>query len=165
MMSSEALLKKGVRQEAADTLVKFANMGLTQTTWSSYKTVDNHIKRCQEDTGVDLSFPFSVDKTLTLVAWMMDKRKIRANSIDKYLSGLRMLHLTQGFDAPRLRDPIVKLILTGRSNWDNIKDKLEGRKQRDPVTLDMMKFFKKKLLDINWTPKKKILFHAVTTLA
>ena len=96
---------------------------------------------------------------------MMDKRKIRANSIDKYLSGLRMLHLTQGFDAPCLRDPIVKLILTGRSNWDNIKDKLEGRKQRDPVTLDMMKFFKKKLLDINWTPKKKILFHAVTTLA
>ena len=95
----------------------------------------------------------------------MDKRKIRANSIDKYLSGLRMLHLTQGFDAPCLRDPIVKLILTGRSNWDNIKDKLEGRKQRDPVTLDMMKFFKKKLLDINWTPKKKIIFHAVTTLA
>ena len=154
MMSSEALLRKGVRQEAADTLVKFANMGLTQTTWSLYKTFDNHIKRCQEDTRVDRSFPFSVDKALTLVAWMMDKRKIGANSIDKYLSGLRMLHLTQGFDAPCLRDPIVKLILTGRSNCDNIKDKLEGRKQRDPVTLDMMKFFKKKPPNASFHPPR-----------
>ena len=76
-----------------------------------------------------------------------------------------MIHLAQGYDIPCLRDPIVKLILEGKKNWDNVRETLDGKVKRDPITFDMMKFFKKKLLTIEWSIQKKILFHAVTTLA
>ena len=72
-------------------------------------------------------------------------------TVDKYLSGLRKIHLAEGVDIPSLRDPIVKLILSGKKNLDNIREKLEGKIKRDPVTFEMMKYFKKKLLTINWS--------------
>ena len=96
---------------------------------------------------------------------MIEEWKIKASSIEKYLSGLRMIHIAQGLDIPSLREPIVKLILTGKKNWDNVREKLNDKNKRDPVTLEMMKYFKKKLISIDWSPQQKILFHAVTTLA
>ena len=97
---------------------------------------------------------------------MYEERDLKSKTIDEYLSGLRLVHLTEGFDLPYLKEPIVKLILSGKHNWDNVRKQIEGnRNKRDPITLDMMKFFKKKLLTIDWTVKKKILFHAVSTLA
>ena len=165
MVHEDMLVRKGVEPTAAKTLATFANFGISQSTWSSYRTVENHLERCKADTGKDLCLPFNLEKTLTFVAWLLDVRKVKAITIEKYLSGLRMVHMAQGSDLPCLREPIVKLILTGRKNWDNIKEKLEGKKKRDPVTVDMMKFLKKKLVTIDWPPQKKILFHAVTTLA
>ena len=165
MVDEEVLIGKGISPNAATSLAKYANHGLAQATWSSYKTVENHIDRCERETRKDLSLPFNIEKTLTFVAWLIDVRGVKSITIDKYLSGLRMIHLTKGHDIPCLREPIVKLILTVRTNWDNIKEELEGKRRRDPVTISMMKFFKKKLLTIDWTVEKKILFHAVTTLA
>ena len=55
--------------------------------------------------------------------------------------------------------------MTGRKNWDNAREKIEGKRKRDPVTVKMMKFFKKKLVEIDWPLDKKLIFHAVTTLA
>ena len=112
-----------------------------------------------------MSLPFNIEKTLTFVAWMMEERKIKSTSIEKYLSGLRMIHITQGFDVPCLREPIIKLILTGKKNWDNIREKLNSKSKRDPVTYEMMTFFKKTLISMPWSPRKKILFWAIITLA
>ena len=72
---------------------------------------------------------------------MIEEWKIKASSIEKYLSGLRMIHIAQGLDIPSLREPIVKLILTGKKNWDNVREKLNDKNKRDPVTLEMMKYF------------------------
>lgn len=147
-------------------MTTFAHFGLAEATWSSYQTVANHIQRCEDHTGKDLSLPFTLEKTLTLVAWMIEERNLKSKIIDKYLSGLRMVHLSEGLDLPCLREPIVKLTLSGKHNWDSVKEKIGGNSnKRDPITFDMMKLFKKKLLTINWTVKKKILFHAVSTLA
>ena len=149
----------------ASLLAKFANFGLAQSTWSCYKTVLNHLDRCENETGTDLSLPFNLHKTLTFVAWLMDERKVKASTIEKYLSGLRMIHLTEGTEIPCLREPMVKLILTGRKNWDNLKERTENKSKRDPVTAEMMKFFKAKLLTMNWSIEKKLMFYSVITLA
>ena len=165
MVNELMLIGKGLQPSAAKALAAFANHGLAQATWSSYSTVANHLEKCENDTGKDLSLPFNTEKTLIFVAWLLEVRKVKSVTVDKYLSGLRMIHLTQGLDIPSLRDPIVKLILTGKKNWDNVRETLEGKTKRDPVTFDMMKYFKKKLLTVNWSVKKKIFFHSVTTLA
>ena len=41
-------------------------------------------------TGVKFQFPMTNDQVLTLVAFLMAKMKLKAVTIDKYLSGLRL---------------------------------------------------------------------------
>ena len=62
MVSKEILIEKGIAPSAAKSLAKFANHGLSQSTWSSYKTVANHLERCSRETGVDMSLPFNTEK-------------------------------------------------------------------------------------------------------
>ena len=40
-------------------LVNASNQSLALSTWSSYKTVENHIRRCERDTKVQIRFPMS----------------------------------------------------------------------------------------------------------
>ena len=164
MVKESVLMNKGIQPETAQTLAHFANFGLSKSSWSSYQTVENHLERCESATGKNMSLPFTLGKTLTFVGWLIEERQVKSKTIEKYLSGLRMVHMTQGVDIPCLREPMVKLILSGKHNWDNMKERLDGKRKRDPITLDIMKFFKKKLISIEWEKEKKILFHAVSTL-
>ena len=77
MVKERTLIEKGLQPSAAKTLSTFANFGLSKSTWSSYQTVANHIKRCEEQTGKDLSLPFTLEKTLTFVAWMIEERNLK----------------------------------------------------------------------------------------
>ena len=86
MVTEEVLIQKGIETNFAKTLARYANHGLAQSTWSSYRTVVNHIVRCEEYTGKNLCLPFDTEKTLTLVAWMIEVRELKASSIEKYLS-------------------------------------------------------------------------------
>ena len=38
-------------------LVSASNQSLAMTTWSSYKTVETHLKHCELDTNVQIRFP------------------------------------------------------------------------------------------------------------
>ena len=46
-------------------------------------------------TGVKFKFPMSNDDVVTLVAYMMARVKLKAVTIDKYLSGLRLKNKTK----------------------------------------------------------------------
>ena len=76
-----------------------------------------------------LSLPFNVDKTLTFLAWLIDERKVKPSTIEKYLSCLRMVHLTEGTEIPCLRELKAKHILNGRKNWDNLRERTEKNEQ------------------------------------
>ena len=70
--------------------IKAANNALTKSTWASYSVIKSHLRRCQTVTGVKFQFPMTNDQVLTLVAFLMAKMKLKAVTIDKYLSGLRL---------------------------------------------------------------------------
>ena len=128
MVKESVLMNKGIQPETAQTLAHFANFGLSKSSWSSYQTVENHLERCESATGKNMSLPFTLGKTLTFVGWLIEERQVKSKTIEKYLSGLRMVHMTQGVDIPCLREPMVKLILSGKHNWDNMKERLDEKK-------------------------------------
>ena len=70
--------------------IKAANNALTKGTWASYSTIKSHMRRCQLVTGVVFKFPMSNSEVITLVAYLMARAKLKAVTIDKYLSGLRL---------------------------------------------------------------------------
>ena len=58
LVKPEALLSKIRNARTAEALAKKANFGLSANTHESYKTAINHIRRCEEETLVDMSLPF-----------------------------------------------------------------------------------------------------------
>ena len=92
------------------TLIEAANHSVSHNTWKSYKTAERHIKRCETETGVKLRLPFGVKETLTYIAWLRRDRKVKSTTVDKYLSGIRMVHLRHGHAVPALRPDIVRAV-------------------------------------------------------
>ena len=116
-------------------------------TWDSQNPLIrfNHLKRCENEKGVNLALPFDIPKTLHYINYLLLDRNVKANTCEKYLSGIRMHHLTMGFDAPALRPAIISLLLKGRENHDDIQAKLENKAKRIAVTVPVMKLLKRRI--------------------
>ena len=78
-------------------LVSASNNSLALNTWATYKTAENHLKRCEADTGVQMRFPMDDRMVLAFVGWLITVRGVGASTIKQYLSGLRTVHLKRGF--------------------------------------------------------------------
>ena len=40
-------------------LVNASNQSLALSTWSSYRTAENHLRQCEIDTGIKIRFPMT----------------------------------------------------------------------------------------------------------
>ena len=72
------------------------------------------------------------------------ERKVKATTINGYLSGLSQLHIVKGMSCPEIRTDTVKNILKGQTNIDNIQDRLGNQLKRLPMTMNMMRLVKEK---------------------
>ena len=93
-----------------------ANKGLIANTWKQYQTVFNHISKCEASLGISMQLPWDLDKLLNFVGYLIKVRECSSNTINSYISAIRMLHLTKGLDCPHLRKPIIDLILKDQSH-------------------------------------------------
>ena len=148
----------------AELMAETANMALSQNTKSNYQTVKNNIDRCEKVMGKDMSFPWETSQVLTFVGYLLYERKVMAKTANMQLSGVRMAHIEQGHDCPCLRPPIVSLLLKGKEHWDNVIGKLENRKTRAPVTIDMMKVIKRGLCKSKLSDDRKKMLWAIACL-
>ena len=164
LISVEALTAKLNDRGMAEALANKANFALTKQTWATYKTTINHLETCQTETGGDLSLPFDSTKTLKFVGWM-EAKGLKSSTMSTYLSGLRMFHLSLGYNEPCLREPLVKLVLKGQGNYDKVMERLSGKVGRLPVTINVMKLLIKGLRKVSWPLVEKRLFWAVATIA
>lgn len=121
----------------------------------SYKTAVNHIRKVEEATGRRLVFPFTVSSTLTYVGYLLKERNVAGATLDKYLSGIRMAHMQRGLFSPWLRPEIVKTIVTGTANKNQIRKRMEGKTGRLPVTPEILKTIKTSLMTSSLPRSKK----------
>ena len=154
----------GVNKKYTKLLSDAVNLTLIENTKSQYKTAIKHIERIEKELGIDMSLPFTIDKTLNYVGFLLENRKCSSNTVAQYLSGIRMLHLCKGMDIAALRPPIVNLILKGRSHWDNVKETLTNKPKRVPVTIKVLKYLKRVINKQEWTPEKKLRIWCICCL-
>ena len=151
--------------EITESLAKWGNLGVTKSTWSSYKTAQTMLDLCRRETGVCMDLPLTNAKTLAFIDWLARVRKLRAATIKTYLSGIRQLHIVQGLEAPELRTGLVKLVLKGIDNRDGIATRAGKFKGRLPMTKNTMLLFKKLTQSSKYAEQDKLLIWAVATLA
>ena len=131
-------VQMGVPPEIAGCLEMCGNFSLSKSSWQTYATADRHVDTCNRELGITLAFPFSVADVLTYIGWLVHRRKVRAKTVQVYLSGLRMAHLRRGFYNTNLRPDIVGQMVTGFKQRDLLHDKLTGRGGRAPITIHLM---------------------------
>ena len=161
----ESFANTDLPENFKEALVTMANHSLAKGTWSSYATAYKHIDKCQADTGKIINFPMTTNDVLLFTSWLLTTRKVKASSAEVYLSALRQIHLIKGMVVPSLRPDIVKTILQGAKHQDTIRDRLENKPKRLPVTENMMKMIKLELGNQGFTYKKMRLIWAVCSIS
>jgi integrase len=152
-------------EETARSLADLGNLGVSKTTWSTYKTAKAMLAKCETETRSDLSLPFNERKTLIFIDWLVRIRKLRGATVNSYLAGIRQLHIVNNFDAPVIRTGLVKLVLKGISNRDRILKRSENPAGRLPMTINTMLMFKNAISSSHLNGHDKRLIWAVATLA
>ena len=147
------------------TLIVAANHSLAKTNWASYKTAERHVLRLEKEMGIRLRFPFGTRETLVYIGWLKNSRNVTAGTINKYLSGIRLMHLKEGYNVPALRPDIVQSVLTGLEQQENVEKRLKGKVERLAVTKSVLKLIKHQLIKKKWTLEKKRLVWTVCLLA
>ena len=145
-------------------LVAAANFSLATDTFKSYRTAERHIIRCEKETKVKLRFPFGEKETLTYIGWLINSRKVSAKTVEKYLSGLRLVHMKKGYNVPSLRPDIVKAILTGLAQKEKIDLRLGKKAERLPVTVSVLELIRNELINSSWSVARKRMILTVCYL-
>ena len=158
-------VQMGVPPEIAGCLEMCGNFSLSKSSWQTYATADRHVDTCNRELGITLVFPFSVADVLTYIGWLVHRRKVRAKTVQVYLSGLRMAHLRRGFYNTNLRPDIVGQMVTGFKQRDLLHDKLTGRVGRAPITIHLMRVIRSRLRRSGWPMWKKRLVWLVSAFA
>ena len=146
-------------------LITAANHSLAQGTFKSYKTAERHILRCEKEMKVKLRFPFGEREVLTYIGWLITYRKVSVKTVEKYLSGIRLAHIKEGYNVPILRPDMVKVILTGLAQKEKIEIRLGKKAERLPVTLSVLELIRHELKKAPWTIERKRMILTICYLA
>jgi len=151
--------------DVAQSLAEFGNLGVAKSTWSSYKSAKQMLMKCEKDTRNKMELPLRERDILIFIDYLARHRNLRGNTINCYLSGLRQLHVIAGITPPVIRSGLVKLVLKGLTNRDNIASKTAHLSGRLPMTSNVMLLLKKLIPTLNLSDVDKALIWAVATVA
>jgi hypothetical protein len=157
---SEIGLSKQVQLE----LEEAAEHSIARKTWNTYASAERLLMAYHKEAGEEYQLPVDEKIVLGFIHWLAYVRGVSAVSISGYLAGIRKMHIVKGLQEPVLRTQMVKMVLEGRKNME-AADRLRRRRQgRQPVTVDIMKVIKNRLLCWQVGSRDKVTVWAVCTL-
>ena len=146
-------------------LAGLGNFSLARSTWSTYKSSERLLLRCQSDVKKKFDWPISTENVLLFVHWLVFVRGVKGNTISSYLSGIRQLHIMKGMDAPNIRPDIVKMVIKGKEHKDRAGKREGTGDLRLPMTVQLMKTLKEKIRTWEQPWNNRLLIWAVSTMA
>jgi len=135
--------------EVREDLRHAVSHSLAKKTWLSYRTAERMLAKHLREQRKPLVLPIQEETILRFVHWLAYKRNLKAGTISGYLAGIRNLHIMKGLPEPEMRSELVKLILEGRKNIETIQRLAGTKKERQPVTMDILRLLKTRLA--GWT--------------
>jgi hypothetical protein len=112
-----------------------------------------------------MDLPLNQNKILLFITWLLQERKVKGTSIESYISGLRTIHQAQGLTVPEIRPDIVKSILSGAKQQNNIENRVNPKPRRLPMTLTALRVLKNELNGQNLVKADIRMLWAVSCLA
>ena len=140
-----------------------ANFALARSTWSTYSSSLNMLRKCNQELHTNLKVPMKEADSLTFIGWMLD-RGLSAATISSYLAGIRQNQIALGLGGESLRTPLINQVISGRRNQENLKKIMGEARERIPVTPKMLLLMKKDLKLSNMDKAEKLLIWSICTL-
>jgi hypothetical protein len=151
--------------DVAESLVEFGNMGVAKSTWKSYNSAKHMLMKCAKETKNCMELPLAEREILIFIDWLARHRHLKGSSVNSYLSGIRQMHIVMGIPPPAIRSGLVKLVLKGITNRDNIASRSEHLSGRLPITFNVMLLLKRLIERLELSTKDKAMVWAVATVA
>jgi hypothetical protein len=123
------------------------------------------LAKCAKEKGRKFELPLEQDSVLEFIGWLLSDRKVKANTVNSYLSGLRQMHILKGMEPPVIRTSLTKFVLQGKQNMDNISSRTSNKVKRLPVTMNVMRLLKEEVRIWNVSLDQKLLIWAIATVA
>jgi hypothetical protein len=141
-------------------LEEAAKHSVARKTWATYGTAERLLGRFYKEKKKMLVLPMGEGDLLNFIHWLAYERGVSAATI----SGVKKLHIIRGFAEPQLRSQLVKMVLEGRKNME-AADRLRRRNEgRQPVTVDILRVIKNRLVEWQASNADKVSMWAVCTL-
>jgi len=164
-MATPGRCNLGLAKNIEDDLLNMAGHGLALRTWAGYRTAERMLAMYLHENKQPLELPVEQSTIAGFVHWLIYKRKVKSGTINSYLAGIRMLHIMKGSPAPVIRTELLQLILTGKSNKEaGARLRGETGRERQPVTLEVLRLIKSKIRLSNNQPKDKLTLWAACTI-
>lgn len=148
-----------------ESLQNLGNHGISQQTWSTYKTAERLLVKCCKERHIAYQLPITQDTILTFIHWLATARQVKAGTINTYLAGIRQLHISKGIPPPVIKSELVSLITKGKHNMENRQARISNKKSRQPFTVPKMRILKHRLKQWDTSIEQQLLVWAVCTLA
>ena len=71
LFTKEIFINPNIPTNEAQFLAEMANMGLSESSHKVYQTAIKHLKRCEDEKGVNLALHFDISKTLNYINFFL----------------------------------------------------------------------------------------------
>ena len=112
-----------------------------------------------------MSLPMNTEKIIIFLSWLLEERRIKPNSAESYLAGLRQLHLIKGLAIPTIRTDMIKTILKGAKHRTWLEEKLNPQSKRLPMSLSALNLLGLELNQTDMGKADKRLIWTVSLIA
>ena len=164
----------GVKALESNTLPDFVakqayahvSMSVAVGTATQYQSAINVIEPASKYLKRPINVPFTTEDCIALIVYMANVRGLKSSTVTNYFSGFRMLHLIKGHYNHQLRADIVTQMIKGVKNGDQIRDMIQNKHPRQPVTVGIMAKLKESIHNAKMPMhhKRLIWFTATTCL-
>jgi len=163
--SADLLADTGLSARRRESLARLINQGLSQKTWSSYRTAERMWRTCEKENKVRMELPWGQKETLLFTDWLLTDRQVSAATANAYLAGIRKLHEIRGLEVTKLKSSLVNQVIRGKKNEEAVRKRNTENKGRLPVTLTILKLLKETIRRSTMAGEEKLLLWAVSTVA
>ena len=136
---------------------------LSKASWSKYRVAEKHFKEFLSENELVCSWPIKAEEARGFTVWLLRVKKLSVNTVKEYLSGLRSLHVIQGFNTAGLEDETTKKLIEGARNLEWLDSKKQSG--RRAMSVPLMKLLKIEIFKSSLTILEKSAMWAACTVA
>ena len=166
IMGISAMENNSLPDVVVDQAYGYISRSIAVGTAAQYQAAINIIEPASKYLKTPLLLPFTTADCIALVVYIANIRKLKAVTINNHFSAFRMLHLIKGHYNQQLRADIVTQMIKGVKNGDQIRDMIQNKQPRQPITIGIMAKLKESVHNskIPLHRKRLIWFTATTCL-